>query len=138
MIRSIRVGIVVLSIMFIIGCSFITEDTINTSEMIDKYNTIVDMISSGEIAVESNGCVILPKGFKHLSDSGECFVVEFKGQTALYFYTCRGLLDESRGYVYITNKLSYSDYIDTNEYVANYDFSILKQLTDSLYLCTTG
>ena len=64
-------------------------------------------------------------------------MVEFYDQTAIYFYTYRGILESSKGYLYVTDELSYTDYIDTSEYVAYRDFVNIKELGDNWYSCST-
>lgn len=60
---------------------------------------VVDLILNGEAKIAENGCVVLPNDLKNLSNTGQCVIVEFQEQSALYFYTFRGILGASRGYI---------------------------------------
>lgn len=102
-----------------------------------KRESVVDMIADGSIEVMPSGCIILPDNLKKLSDSGECYLVEFENTSAIYFYSFRGLLESSKGYLFITDKISYSDYIDTANYAASRDFVNLVELEPNWYSCST-
>lgn len=111
--------------------------SMSTNEMIEEFEKIVDMINDGDLYVDSNGCIILPDNQKYLSDSGECFIVEFNNKTAIEFFLYRGLLDSgSKSYIYITNKLSYNDYIDEDKYNSLNSYTIIKEITANLCLCS--
>lgn len=133
------VSILLLGIGFIISSSFKIEETnLEPEQLVEEYDSVVNMIRDGTISVQPNGCVILPDEFKYLSDSGECFVVRFlQDKTALYFYSFRGILDSSKGYIYTTDKISYSDYINTDVYVIMEDFTNIVELTENLFSCST-
>ncbi len=95
---------------------------------------VVDMILEGDVQVEENGCILLPDGYKRLSDSGECFVVEFNGQTGVYFFTYRGAMTEnSRGYVFVTQELDWRDYINTDKYLETMNWFDIEELDEGWY-----
>lgn len=96
------------------------------------------MIKNGDLAVKLNGCIVLPEKYKDLSDSGECFIVKFGDKTAIYFYIFRGIIDSSKGYLYVADDLLYTDYINTNKFSAEQDFINIVELEKNLYSCSTG
>ena len=110
---------------------------ISVAQQIEQYESVVDMVKNGSIKVKSNGLVVLPEELRYLSDTGECFIVEFRDNTAIYFYSFRGILESSKGYLYVTDKLCYKDYINTNKYVGTMDFVNLEKLDNNLYSCST-
>lgn len=130
--------IVLLSVFFlcflvlVINSFKIQKSDISVEQRIEQYQKIVNLVTENTISVKSNGCIILPEEYKHLSDGGECFIVNFKGKTAVYFYTFRGILDSSKGYLFVTNKLDYSDYSNTNT-----DFTNIVEIKENLYSCST-
>lgn len=133
--RSIVITVLAL---LIVGCiAIIIYGKTEFSRLRAERESIVDLIKTGELTVEPNGCITLPDNLKKLSDSGDCFIIEFSDKTAIYFYTYRGVLESSKGYVYVTDELSYTDYIDTSEYVAYRDFVNIKELGDNWYSCST-
>lgn len=99
--------------------------------------TVPAMIASEALTVQPNGLVSLPDEMKHLSDSGECSVVEFGDGTAIYFYTFRGILESSEGYLFVTDTISYADYIDTEHYVSSRNFVNIVELAPNWYSCST-
>ena len=102
-----------------------------------QRESIVEMVANGELTVQSNGCIVLPNHLKKLSASGECFVVEFFDKTGIYFYTFRGILDSSRGYVYITDKISYKDYYDLGVYSPDHYLVNIGEVSKNWYSCVT-
>ena len=103
-----------------------------------QYEKVISMVVDGDIPVKPNGCITLPKSMKYLSDSGECFIVEFNSRTAIYFYSYRGILESSRGYLYITDRLNCEDYVDKTLYVSKPDFVDVERVTECLYSCKTN
>lgn len=113
------------------------EPDMSIEETVKQYETIISMVRNGTIKVKPNGCIVLPEEFKRLSDNGECFIVKFHGDTAIYFYSYRGILESSKGYLYITDKLCYTDYVDTVAYVATQNFVNLVEIQKNLFSCST-
>ena len=95
------------------------------------------MIKSGELTVQASGLIVLPKEIEKLSDSGECLLVEFNGQTAIYFYSFRGLLESSKGYLYVTDEIAYENYIDVSAHDPSPDFVNVVELDSNWYSCST-
>lgn len=102
-----------------------------------QRESVAGMIKNGDLAVQSNGLVVLPDEMKKLSDSGECLLVEFDGQTAIYFYSFRGILESSKGYIYVTDEIAYENYIDVSAYDPSPDFVNVVELDSNWYSCST-
>ena len=127
---------VILAIVLLVACFAVYKLT-EFDRLRIQRESVCDMIKNGEISVEANGLFALPENLKKLSDSGECFIVEFEGNTAIYFYTFRGLLESSRGYLYVTENLSYEDYVDTSKYSPSHYFVNVVEIDDNWYSCST-
>ena len=76
----------------------------------NKRESVVEMLLNGELVPTSTGVIALPDDMKNLSDSGECVLVEFQSKKAIYFYSYRGMLDATKGYVFISDKLQELQY----------------------------
>lgn len=107
-------------------------------ERVFQYEEMIAEVLEGDITVKENGCIALPQNMEHLSASGECFIVEFNGCTAIYFYSYRGVLDSSKGYLYITDKLHYEEYINTDSYIPTREFVNVVKIEDNLFSCSTN
>ncbi len=112
-------------------------ESMSTNELVEDFDTIVNMINDGDLYVNSNGCIVLPDNYEYLSDSGECFIVKFDDKTAIEFFLYRGILNSgSKSYIYITNKLSYDHYINSNKYNPLTTYIIIDEITANLFLCS--
>jgi len=120
----------------------LNKKPISKKEQFEKLKTncdeIVDMIKSKDISVNSNGIIPLPEEFIDLSDSGECLLVEYKGKTAIYFYSFRGVLESSKGYLYVTDDLNYIDYIDVDTWASTQNFVNVKKIDKKWFSCSTN
>lgn len=76
----------------------------------NKRESVVEMLLNGELVPTSTGVIALPDDMKNLSDSGECVLVKFQSKKAIYFYSYRGMLDATKGYVFISDKLQELQY----------------------------
>lgn len=124
----------ILSILIIV---FPESHSNGFQDLKEEREHIVDMIKNGEVSVKSNGLIILPEDLKHLSQTGECFLVSFREETAIYFYSFRGVIDSSKGYLFITDQLDYEDYIDLETYVAEWSFVNVEEIEENWYSCAT-
>ena len=59
---------------------------------------VVDLILDERVGIAENGLVTLPDEFKNLSDTGECLIVEFQDQSAIYFFEFRNVVILLLGY----------------------------------------
>ena len=81
--------------------------------------------------------VTLPDEFKNLSDTGECLIVEFQDQSAIYFFEFRGILGESRGYVYVTDQIDWKDYVNEDKYTGTQDWIDIEEIETNWYSVKT-
>lgn len=98
---------------------------------------VVDLILNGNVEIAENGLVTLPDEFYDLSDTGECVIVEFKNQSAIYFYTFRGILGESRGYVFVTDQIDWKNYVNEDKYVGSQDWIDVEEIETGWYSVKT-
>ena len=98
---------------------------------------VVDLILEESVEIAENGVVTLPDEFKNLSDTGQCVIVNFQGQSAIYFYEFRGLLSESKGYVYVTDKLNWKDYVIEGLYSGTEDWIEIEEIEENWYFAKT-
>ena len=129
-------------IVFIIVCLILISTVVyieknNKEEIQAKRESVVDMILDNTLSVKSNGLIELPDDLKKLSDGASCVLVDFQGKTGIYFYTFRGILDSSKGYVFITDKIDYTDYINTEKFSPYMDFTNIKQISENWFSVST-
>ena len=99
MFRCIRIGIeIVLLILIFLFCKRDSYDFEQNREDMEK---IAEEIVQGKYEISENGLVKLPEGYAHLSDTGEVSLVIYDDKPAVYFWTFRGIIDSSKGYIYI-------------------------------------
>ena len=98
---------------------------------------VVDLILNEEVEIAENGLVALPDDIKDISDTGECVIVEFQEQSAIYFFEVRGISGESRGYVYVTDRIDWKDYVNEDEYVGSMDWFDIEELETNWYSVKT-
>ena len=103
---------------------------------IDREN-VVDLILDESVEIAENGLVTLPDNFKNLSDTGECLIVEFQDQSAIYFFEFRGILGESRGYVYVTDQIDWKDYVNVDKYTGTQDWIDIEEIETNWYSVKT-
>ena len=127
-----------LIILTVIGIAYTTfYKEIEFVKLKSDRENVIELIKRSEIAVHPNGRIVLPTTMSHISDSGECFLIRFGNETAIYFYSYRGLIDSSKGYVYTTDEILWSDYINTEKYVPDIDFYEIVRLEENWYFCST-
>ena len=98
---------------------------------------VVDLILDGRVEITEIGLVTLPDELKKLSDTGECLIVEFKGQSAIYFFEFRGILGESKGYVYVTDRIDWKNYINEEKHRSTLDWVDIEEVETSWYYVKT-
>ena len=102
-----------------------------------ERESVVDLILDGSVEIVENGLVTLPDALKNLSDTGECCIVEFQDQSAIYFYEARGILGESKGYVYVTDQIDWKDYVDEAKYTGTEDWIDIEEIETNWYSVKT-
>ena len=103
----------------------------------EERERVVELILDGYVKIAENGLVTLPDDMKNLSDTGECVIVEFDGQSAIYFYEFRGILGESRGYVYVTDQIDWKDYVNEDKYTGTQDWIDIEEIETNWYSVKT-
>ncbi len=98
---------------------------------------VVDLILDGSVKIAENGLVTLPDEMKDLSDTGECLIVEFQEQSAIYFFEFRGILGESRGYVYVTDQIDCKDYVKEDKYTGTEAWIDVEEVETNWYSVKT-
>lgn len=91
-------------------------------------------IEQGRYDVTENGLVELPEEYERLSDTGEVCLVMFDGKAAVYFWTYRGMLESSKGYVYVFDNAT-KDVIDKCS--SSNNFVNVKEVTKNWYSVST-
>lgn len=98
---------------------------------------VVDLILEESVEIAENGVVTLPDEFKNLSDTGQCVIVNFQGQSAIYFFEFRGILGESRGCVYVTDQIDWKDYVNEDKYTGTQDWIDIEEIETNWYSVKT-
>lgn len=91
-------------------------------------------IMQGQYEIKENGVVGLPEKYERLSDTGEVCLVMFNGKSAIYFWTDRGVLESSRGYVYVLDDVPESI---MDKFSMGNNFVYMKEVAESWYSVST-
>ena len=67
-----------------------------------------------------------------------CAIVDFQGQTGIYFYEARGILGESSGYVFVTDRIVWKDYVNEDVYSGTAYWYDVKEIETDWYSVKTG
>lgn len=94
---------------------------------------MVSEILSGELKADGIGTVFLPQEeqYQDISDSNRVILLSDDGEKGIYFYTFSGLLESSRGYIYITDELP------EEKCNSNYNIVNLEHYKENWYSCST-
>jgi hypothetical protein len=115
----------------------VLERIVNKGKLEEDREKVVDLILDESVEIAENGLVTLPDEFKNLSDTGECLIVEFQDQSAIYFFEFRGILGESRGYVYVTDQIDWKDYVNEDKYIGTEDWIDIEEIETNWYSVKT-
>ncbi len=127
-----KIGIILLFVFFI-ACIFPTSCSMKSDTKLFKENRedmerAVQMILDGEIEVKDDGWFTLPEGSASLSDTGEGCIVKYSHEDyRVYFFTFRGMLGSSKGFLY---KLSPEEYSKINKSTNRFNFVNVKAIDD--------
>ncbi len=112
---------------FLISCSLKSDMSVfkeNKAEM----ESIVQKILDGEIKVDDDGMFKLTEESASLSDTGEGCIVEYGFEDyRVYFFTFRGTLGSSKGFLY---KLSSEEYSVLNKSSNRFNFVKVETIDD--------
>ena len=99
MFRCIRngIGIFLLALIYL----FCKRNSYDFDENREDMERIAEEIVQGKYEISENGLVELPEELEHFSDTGEVSLVMFDDKPAVYFWTFRGVLESSKGYIFI-------------------------------------
>lgn len=94
---------------------------------------VVSEILSGKLKADETGTILLPQEeqYQDISDGNRVILVSDDGKRGIYFYIFSGLLESSRGYIYITDELP------EEECNSNYDIVNLEYYKGNWYSCST-
>ena len=106
-------------------------------EFKEEREKVVDLILDGNVEIAENGLITLPDELKDISDTGECEIVEFQDQTAIYFFEFRGILGESRGYVYVTDQIDWENYVNEDKYTGTQGWIDVEEIETNWYSVKT-
>lgn len=99
-----------------------------------KMEKVASEIVQGRYDITENGLVELPEEYENLSDTGDVSLVMFDGKAAVYFWTYRGMLESSKGYVYVFDNAT-EDVIDKCS--SSNNFVNVKEVTTNWYSVST-
>lgn len=122
-------SIAIVNIFICCGCSSKIKDFDSGYE---RRMEVVKMVENGKLKSLHNGTIALPQGYEDLSDTGEIVVASYEKKVVIYFWTYRGILSASSGYLYFSDKLSADDFSNYGTVFVN-----LKDLGDGWYSCAT-
>ena len=135
-----KFNILLLSLLFVFSlsaCGGTSLEVASFEDGKDAREKVIDLILDGDVEISENGVVALPDELKNLSDSGECIIVGFEDQSAIYFFVFRGILGESRGYVYVTDQINWKDYVNVNKYTGTQDWVDVEEIETNWYSVKT-
>lgn len=123
----------IVTLIMLIFCSLLLcscHPTYTFDELKNERETIVEKVISGNLYVEDNGLIKLPEDKTYLSDDGVCCIVSYNDSYAVYFFSERGMLGDSKGYLY---KLNSDDYDFLDKALTGFTFRIIDSI-DSNWL----
>lgn len=95
---------------------------------------VANEIAAGKYEIDANGLVELPDEYKYLADTGTVCMVSYEGESAVYFWTYRGMLGSSKGYVYVLGETN----VDITEKCSDeFDFTNIKAVSENWYKVST-
>ncbi len=135
--HTISRAVVMFGLFFLIVCSLSACGVVSFEEGKADREKVVDLILDGSMNIAENGVITLPTEMKALSDTGECQIVEFNGRSAIYFFEACGILGESSGYVYVTDRIFWKDYVNEDVYTGTLYWYDVEQIESNWYSVKT-
>ena len=130
-------GAVVLGlILWVVYALFFDKDNVKFDFEKDRgdMEKVAAAIMQGQYEIKENGVVELPEEYEGLSDTGEVCLVMFNGKPAIYFWTDRGMLESSVGYVYVLDDVL-EGIID--KFTIGNNFVYMKEVAENWYSVST-
>ena len=132
MLRDIRFCVVM--ILIIIIFSSCKSNSYNFEGNKENMEVIATEIAEGKHEIKENGLVKLPESYKNLADTGEVCLTLFDGKPAVYFWNYRGMLGNSKGYIYILDTIE-GDIVDKCS--ERFNFVKWKEIGEGWYIVST-
>lgn len=110
------------------------KNSYNFEENKSDMEYVANEILKGNYEIGDDGLIELSDKYEQLADTGTVCMVLFKGKPSIYFWTYRGMLGSSKGYVYMLNT--------TDTYIAGkcsdrFHFVNVKEISDGWYSVST-
>ncbi len=128
--KIVLVNIFVIALMFL-AIRF-SKTSLSEDEIWDYRNKVVHEIEDGSYGV-NDGVIELPNEdiYEKVSDTKRVILAMDGDRAVMYFYKSAGMLEDSCGYIY------YSDKIDENLCTDTYEFINKEHLDGNWYSCST-
>jgi hypothetical protein len=94
----------------------------NFEKLLPQRLEVVEYVIGNEVIINTGGLISLPQKYKKTSDSGQILLCQKNDEIIIYFFTNRGLLESSSGYIYFTQLT-----VENKDYTTQ-DFKIIKNL----------
>jgi hypothetical protein len=97
------------------------------------YEEVVAMVNNSTLVPGEYGFVNLPQEYQHLSTGGGDIIVDqTDGVTSIFFYTFRGVLDNSSGFIYRSNDTQ------PGQFLLGQDCIQLEKIEPFWYFCASN
>lgn len=113
--------IATISIIFVAPIREMKRD-MNFEKLLPQRLEVVEYVIGNEVIINTGGLISLPQKYKKTSDSGQILLCQKNDEIIIYFFTNRGLLESSSGYIYFTQLT-----VENKDYTTQ-DFKIIKNL----------
>jgi hypothetical protein len=104
----------------------------NFTQYQKERNEIVRLIMEGKLVPDERGNIPLPAELlnEEMARGGCVWIVSYQGETGIFFCTFTGLMEDTAGYVYLTNDIKYG---------VNHPLQVILQgqYADRWYFCGT-
>lgn len=128
--KSILSNIAAIALVAIVA--WMTKKSVSDEEIWEYRNKVVQEIEAGKYDVEDSVINLPDKDiYEKVSDTKRVILAMDGDRTVIYFYRNAGLLEDSSGYVY------YSDKIDRNLCKDTYEFINKEHLEGNWFSCST-
>ena len=128
--KSILSNIAAIALVAIVA--WMTKKSVSDEEIWEYRNKVVQEIEAGKDDVEDSVINLPDKDiYEKVSDTKRVILAMDGDRTVIYFYRNAGLLEDSSGYVY------YSDKIDRNLCKDTYEFINKEHLEGNWFSCST-
>ena len=122
----------ILAVVLIFFAARFNKPSLSEDDIWAYRNKVVQDIESGNYEVD-DGVIYLPDEdiYEKVSDTKRVILAIDGGRAVMYFYENAGMLEESCGYIY------YSDKLDKSICIDSYEFINKEQVDGNWYFCST-